>query len=133
MLIFLQASMLLHGTSCVGTIFRALTQNHKCALSICSKHMIINNNKQKTNMETTIRRSHRMNYSLFIQGSSRSIVVSSKAHGIETCYFVAPQKIVSHRDQLCWACNLGHRCLKGLGLLQLQQNLIKRHHSICHL
>ena len=66
------------GCHVLGKIFRTLTQNHKCTLLIPSKHMIIQNDKHKSNMETTIRRSHRMKYSWFTRTSSRSGRVSSK-------------------------------------------------------
>ena len=64
---FWQAHILPCTMSCIGTFFGDPTQNHKCTLLIPSKHIIINNDKQRANMETTVRRSHRMKYSLFIQ------------------------------------------------------------------
>ena len=42
-------------------------------------------------------------------------------------HIVAPQKFVTHRDQLCWACNLDHSLVKSesilLGLTRLSNNL----------
>ena len=72
---FWQVCMLPCGTSCIRIILRTPTQNHKCTLLIPSIHMISHNDNHKQNMETTIRRSHRMKYSWAIQDLIR---VSSK-------------------------------------------------------
>ena len=64
---FLVSAHLPNGMLHIGIMFRTPTQNHKCTLSIPSEHIELHNNNHKSNMETTIRRSHRMKNSLFSQ------------------------------------------------------------------